>query len=198
LTCRDQIVALLECGIFMALTDLSRSKTSQIREVMQAAQKQDVSHALLRDDDVYRSLHVPGKNKPTKLGDEHSWLNDNILHATIGEEVLVLDSDDAMPRVSIPNVGHTVVAYDEDGNLVVNLLQEERSRLVNIGAAMNRGAYTVVQNTPLSKAYALFTALGLRTLCVLGEKGSVVGIISRNNFNSHYMEKRTGLQMHGA
>jgi CBS-domain-containing membrane protein len=77
----------------------------------------------------------------------------------------------------------------------VKISSDEKEKLVDIGAAMNRGAYNVVQNTPLSKTYEIFTALGLRTLAVLGENGSVVGIVTRSNLLPDYMQARTGLDM---
>jgi chloride channel 7 len=85
---------------------------------------------------------------------------------------------------------------DADGNIIVHVCREERYFNVDVSAAMNRGAYTVMQNCPLSKAYNLFTAMGLRHLPILGRDGSVVGIVTRSNFSPEYMERRTGLDMH--
>ena len=49
---------------------------------------------------------------------------------------------------------------------------------------------------PVSKAYKLFTSLGLRHLVVLGggeSGGEVVGILSRANLVPEYIQERTGL-----
>jgi len=198
---RDQLVALLECGIYVDMKGLERSKTAQVREVMQHANLQESSQALIRDDDIYTHRTVmtrpngkgKGHRKVPSLANEHTWLKDNVVR-TNGGNVLI-GSDEGMPGGAIPNVGQTVVEYDELGSLVVKLSESERNKLVDIGAAMNRGAYSVVQNTPLSKAYGIFTALGLRTLCVLGKDGCVVGLVTRSNLLPEYMESRTGLQM---
>ena len=177
---RDQLVALLECGIYVDMTDMSRSKTAKIREVMQSAKELDIEHALVRDDDTY---HEYSTEAESQLSSRNTWFNDNILRTPGGASVLI-GSDDIMPDGSIPKGGKTVVDYDDNGNLVVKLSESERNRLVDVAAAMNRGAYTVAHNTPLSKAYTLFTALGLRTLCVLGKNGSVVGIVTRSNLQA--------------
>lgn len=196
---RDRLVALLECGIFVDVTSLSRSKTSQVREVMQTANMMESSQALIRDDDIFDHRTVmkspcQGHRKMPSLGNEFDWLKDNLVKTKSGD--VLIGSDEGMPGGSIPpNVGQTVVQYDELGNLIVKLSESERGNLVDVGAAMNRGAFNVVQNTPLSKAYELFTALGLRTLCVLGKGGSVVGMVTRSNLLPAYMESRTGLKM---
>lgn len=203
---RDQIIALLECGIYIdALANFDRSKTAQIREIMQKANLSETSQALLQDDDMYTARsrsydstdsnhQKKGHRKIVSLLPEHTWLKDNIVRTNGGKVI----TDEALPEGTLEStstVGRTVVEYDELGNLVVTLSDTERAKLVDIAAAMNRGAYSVVQNTPLSKAYEVFTALGLRTLPVLGENGSVVGVVSRSNLQPEYMEKRTGLQM---
>ena len=158
---------------------------------MQTAKSNDSSHALLRDDDIYNQY---SQRTAIRLRTENSWFHDNVLR-TSGGNTVVIGSDEIMPDGSIAKGGHTVVDHDENGKLMVKLSAAERSSVVDVAAAMNRGAYSVVQNTPLSKAYLLFTALGLRTLPVLGQNGCVVGIISRSNLLPEYMELRTGLRM---
>ena len=183
----------------MNMTNLSRSKTAEAREVMQNANLHEKSQALIRDDDIYvhRTVGTPGRRGHKKTlsysNDEHSWLKDNVVRTKSGK--VFIGSDEAMPDGSVSSGKKTVVEYDDLDNLVVNLSEEERGKLVDVGAAMNRGSYSVVQNTPLSKAYGIFTALGLRTLCVLGQKGCVVGIVTRSNLLPEYMEERTGLDM---
>jgi YD repeat-containing protein len=195
---RDQIVALLECGVFVDPTNISRTQTAQARVVMQMANLQETSQALLRDDDIYDHRTVmtaprKGHRKIPSLGTEHSWLKDNLVR-TKGGNVLI-GSDEAMPIGSLADSGETEVEYDSLGNLIVKMSSDDKEKIVDIGAAMNRGPATVVQNTPLSKTYQIFTALGLRTLCVLGQNGSVVGMVTRSNLLPEYMESRTGLDM---
>ena len=151
---RDQIVALLECGIFIDTSNISRSQTAKAREVMQMANLQEKSQALIRDDDYYNHRTVmkspaKGHRKMPSLGTEHSWLKDNLVQTKAGN--VLIGSDEGMPSGSLPNIGPTVVEYDALGNLVVKISSEEKEKLVDIGAAMNRGAFNVVQNTPLIK-----------------------------------------------
>jgi CBS domain-containing protein len=197
---RDQLVALLECEVFLdPTTDWGRSKTSQVREVMQTANLHETSQALIQDDDIYThrtrnvSADKKGHRKVPSLGNEHTWLKDNLVRTKTGN--VLIGSDEAMPEGTVPGFGETVAEYDRLGNLIVRLRDTDNQKLVDIGAAMNRGAYSVVQNTPLTKAYEIFTALGLRTLPVLGKSGVVVGIVTRSNLLPEYMEDRTGLQM---
>ena len=83
------------------------------------------------------------------------------------------------------------------GMLVVYTDPKDRHMSVDIGATMNRGAYSVTEGCPVSKAYEMFTALGLRHLVVLGGEGGgeVKGILTRSNFNLEFMENRTGCEM---
>jgi len=48
---------------------------------------------------------------------------------------------------------------------------------------------------PVSKAYKLFTSMGLRHIVVLGGRSGeeVVGILSRANLLPEYIHERTGL-----
>ena len=48
---------------------------------------------------------------------------------------------------------------------------------------------------PVSKAYLLFTSLGLRHLVVLGGKtgGEVVGMLTREDLLPDYIKTRTGI-----
>ena len=184
---RDQIVALLECGIYMqgSHEDLSHSLT--ITKTLQNAKKRSFERALLRDDDIYT-----GGSSRTVRATNTGWLQDNVIIQCESDNIV---SDDTLPKESRVAVD-SVVDFGPQGNLVVRIPPRDRSRRVDIAAAMNKGAYTVVENTPLSKAYTLFSALGLRFLVVLGNNGQVVGIISRSNLMPEFMEHRTGILMH--
>jgi hypothetical protein len=59
---------------------------------------------------------------------------------------------------------------------------------------MNQGTYSVPEYFPLSKAYKLFTNLGLRWIIVVGGKsgGEVVGVLNRSTFLDVHIERRTG------
>lgn len=55
---------------------------------------------------------------------------------------------------------------------------------VDLAAVSNRGTYTVQEFCPVSKAYKMFTSLGLRHIVVLGgtSGGEVVGVLTRASF----------------
>ena len=66
---------------------------------------------------------------------------------------------------------------------------------VDLAAVANRGTYTVSEFCPVSKAYTLFTSLGLRHIVVLGGSsgGEVVGVLTRASFLESHIEKESGL-----
>jgi len=66
---------------------------------------------------------------------------------------------------------------------------------VDLAAVANRGTYTVPEFCPVSKAYKLFTALGLRHIVVLGGStgGEVVGVLTRASFLDYHIEEESGL-----
>jgi predicted transcriptional regulator len=192
---RDQVVALLECSVFMEEKKQDLTQSALIMNVLKDAHHKNFHRVLLRDDDIYtgRSKHTV---RTSRMSSNVDWLQDNFLRTREGDHVMV-GADDILPmRQSILSVGSTSVDLSEDGALIVNLAPGDAHKHVDISAAMNRGAYAVVENTPLSKAYKLFAALGLRTLPVLGDGGKVVGILSRSNFEPDFMSERTGMDMH--
>jgi hypothetical protein len=71
---------------------------------------------------------------------------------------------------------------------------DHRNKYVNLSAVMNRGAVCVPHYFPLSKAYSLFTKLGLRWLVVIGgaSGGEVVGILTRRNLLPSHIQECTG------
>ena len=188
----DQLAALLECGIYLEFVEEDLSKSIRISAVLSRAASEHIDNALLDDADTYHR-----KRKTAKMLDrKNTWLGDNVIRTESGEGVIISDDDTLPLGNSVSRPGDTSVDYDDDGNLIVNLSPQERNYNVDVAAAMNRGAYTVTQNCPLSKAYSLFTALGLRHLPVLGKDGTVVGMLSRANFLPEHIEKHTGIEMH--
>jgi len=100
---------------------------------------------------------------------------------------------------SAPPTGFAEVGMNQHGNVLVSWLDPFfRKHWVNIAAVMNRGVYCVTESCPLSKAYTLFTSLGLRHIVVLGGSsgGEVVGIFSRANLLQANVEIRTGAQLY--
>jgi len=67
--------------------------------------------------------------------------------------------------------------------------------LVDLEAVMNLGTYSVPEHFPLSKAYNLFTLLGLRWIVVVGgvDGGTVVGVLTRESFSESYLREKTGM-----
>eukprot|EP00537_Pseudo-nitzschia_pungens_P002124 CAMPEP_0172361830 /NCGR_PEP_ID=MMETSP1060-20121228/5602_1 /TAXON_ID=37318 /ORGANISM="Pseudo-nitzschia pungens, Strain cf. cingulata" /LENGTH=986 /DNA_ID=CAMNT_0013084211 /DNA_START=98 /DNA_END=3058 /DNA_ORIENTATION=- len=66
--------------------------------------------------------------------------------------------------------------------------------VLDLAAVMNRGAYSVPEDFPLSKAYNLFTLLGLRWIVVVGgaDGGTVVGLLTRESFLELNLKEKTG------
>jgi len=54
--------------------------------------------------------------------------------------------------------------------------------VVDLESVMNRGTFLVLETFPLSKAYRLFTLLGLRWIVVVNDRGTVVGVLTRESF----------------
>lgn len=86
------------------------------------------------------------------------------------------------------------VSLNQRGNVFVSWLDpDHEDDWVPVCDVMNIGTYCVQDTTPLSKAYRLFTELGLRHIVVLGGEsgGEVVGILTRMNFRSEFVSQRT-------
>lgn len=191
---RDQLVALLECGLYLEVLEgeeARRRESVRVKTVMDRATTHTFDHVLLSDADTYSS-----NRKTAKLIGAQEWLNENVIRNTDDGSIILLQGETLPGGKSIPRSGDTVVDVNVQGTLAIRLAEDEKQMHVDVAAAMNRGAYSITQNCPLSKAYNLFTSLGLRHLPVLGKDGSVVGILTRSNFNADYIERRTGLRMH--
>jgi CBS domain-containing protein len=196
---RDQLVALIECGIYLEELDESQQKRTQsvrAREVMTRAATQHLGRALMEDADSYTSVHMTVRTTANILDKESEWLKDNVVRSDHGKSV-VISTDETLPGGNaVTRITGTRVDVDPRGNIVVRVCTHERNSHVDIAAAMNKGAFTVTQNCPLSKAYGLFTSMGLRHLPVLGPDGKVIGLLTRSNFSPGHLERRTGLSFH--
>ena len=80
-------------------------------------------------------------------------------------------------------------------NVIVHIPQNKKVKRVDVGSLMNRAAFTVLVDCPLSRAYDLFVSMGLSHLPVIGERGQVVGIISRQCLLEHNVEAKTGCKL---
>lgn len=194
---RDQLVALLQCGVFQ---ETKRDRIAKHRRQRSVIDNPLHNLAFHIRDDRYSSLRSQDSDVEDKaLGDdeydEDAWLLDNII---MSKKNTYVGLDDAFAnRGQIKKRRRNVKVIKKRGKLVVKADSAERHLHVNIGAAMNQGAYCVTETCPVSKAYGMFTALGLRHLVVLGGPGggAVKGILTRSNFNLIYMEKRTGFDI---
>jgi len=76
------------------------------------------------------------------------------------------------------------------------LNSNHKDDVVDLEAVMNRGTYTVPEEFPLSKAYNLFTLLGLRWIVVVGGiDGGIVGMLTRESFLDSHVYERTGFHV---
>lgn len=85
-----------------------------------------------------------------------------------------------------------------EGNVVISWLHPaHRNDVVNLEAVMNQGTYCVPENFPVSKAYRLFTKLGLRWIVVTGGEsgGEVVGILTRATLLNSQVYNQFGVNM---
>jgi CBS domain-containing protein len=85
-----------------------------------------------------------------------------------------------------------------EGNVVISWLNPaNHDDVVNLEAVMNCGAYCVPEHFPVSKAYRMFTKLGLRWIVVVGGEsgGEVVGILTRATLLNTHIYNQTGIDM---
>ena len=80
---------------------------------------------------------------------------------------------------------------------MVSVSESDRARSVTVSAVMNVAPHVVLESTPLSVAYGLFTTVGLRHLVVLGGgegsmdgTGKVVGIVTRKDLLEEALDER--------
>lgn len=89
------------------------------------------------------------------------------------------------------------VGRDTTNNVVVIswLNPEYQNDVLDLEAVMNRGTYIVPEHCPVSKAYSLFTLLGLRWIVVVGgsDGGTVVGVLTRESFSESNLKSKTGM-----
>jgi len=72
-----------------------------------------------------------------------------------------------------------------------------KDEVVDLESVMNRGTYFVPEDFPLSKAYNLFTLLGLRWIVVVGgmDGCTVVGMLTRESFLDKHIKEYTGVDV---
>jgi len=66
-----------------------------------------------------------------------------------------------------------------------DLREDELERWVDLSPYINASAVTVPDNCELHVAYNIFKSLGLRHLCVLNDRGNVMGMVTRHELDPH-------------
>ncbi|CAJ1951978.1 unnamed protein product [Cylindrotheca closterium] len=228
---RNQIVALLECGVFEK-TNPFESRASESWTPTPGVHKSPLMHwAYHIKDDRYQYLETQdhrGREHVDDLEDDEYDTNEYLLsvrdaishypgtetsiHGNENRPIRVA-GDDTLPalnsesmsglrhlsselsfenrnsistessEIKIPT-GFGRVGSSSDGRVVIKWLHpDHEEKFVNLSAVMNKGAFSLPDYFPLSKAYTLFTELGLRWIVVTGSYsgGKVVGILTRHN-----------------
>lgn len=207
---RDQIAALLECGVV-------EKKVGNLGREQQPHRSTGIEQSPL----MRQAYHIND--------DRYDYVLDATPVVQLHKVVDVptdaaatsarLDTNDF---VTLPTEFASIYK-DERGFLVASCLDPAYRRYsVNLGAVMNRGTLCVrkcmllavvilcvvcpcnsisflfslsiiAEYTPVSKAYKLFTSMGLRYIVVTGghSGGEVVGMLSRPNFLPEHIHNRT-------
>ena len=218
---RDQLVALVECGIFEKDSQSDAADGEAIQKPVLPGNPSTESERYGHESS--KVLKAPS-SKPSKAGtvpntleedddfDHNAWFvatRQARRHFEIQVDGKADDSmrtvEDSMPlpntmgiqqRFSFSKGGQTsestqrsysTVSLNERGNVYISWVDPEiEDSWVPVHDVMNLGTYCVREAAPVSKAYKMFTDLGLRHLVVLGGSsgGEVVGILTRINFFS--------------
>jgi chloride channel 7 len=207
---RDQLVALLECGVFM--TDEEEKEYESFRNgdlttVTDWTPNPGITKTPLMNlayhikDDRYQYITEGSTSNLDEEFDQDRWVQ------SLFKSVKNLDAE-GLPAAVTEHVQTSIrgvqgsrktrygwVGQSRTGQIAVRINPSYSKKWVHIAAVMNRGTYTVTEFCPVSKAMRLFTALGLRHLVVLGGEtgGSVVGVVTRANLLSSHIES-----LHGA
>jgi len=106
------------------------------------------------------------------------------------EEALLI-KDDRYKSRGLVTSSASRARRNSGGLVVVQVAQESLGEIVDIGGVMNLSPHVVLEDTPLSKAFKMFTTLGLRHLVVLGGPtgGDIVGIVTRVDWLSENIKK---------
>ena len=154
--------------------------------------------SIIRDDDSHTRLDAEGD-----ASDEEGGNGNREFESSCHDET------DAMSRRSTSRISSkdgllgapnrfAKVGRDTTNNVVVIswLNPEYQNDVLDLEAVMNRGTYVVPEHCPLSKAYSLFTLLGLRWIVVVGGPdggGTVVGVLTRESFSDSNLKSKTGM-----
>lgn len=194
---RDQIVALIECGVYTEESnaaspsrDLSFDSCTDEEDADLSSYEDDAPSGNSRE----TASHRRNDSVDVSLQPENEWYKDSVLKPNVGG--ILLGTAETLPVGVIRRRTRTRVHVGQQGCLVVDAPREEVSNHVDIAAAMNCGARSVMERCPVSQAYVLFASCGLRHLTVLGQGGRVTGIVTRKNLDPEFLEEMIGIGGH--
>ena len=214
---RDQLVALLECGVFMSNEELLDYETSDNDETNHQSSSSLTSSAdrfsHQRRSPLPGSTQSPLMNLAYHIKDdryEHIADNRSSRHlnkiedddnvawtANFRESVKKLDMEglpaEISDQIKLGMHHHSTatryawVRRTSAGQIGVRLNPIYCMQYVHVAAVMNRGAHTVTEFCPISTAKNMFTTLGLRHLVVLG--GDTGGKVVGVLSRSNFLQK---------
>lgn len=212
---RDQLVAVLECKIYIESEEpcheasKCQSADNEVDHKWANNLRKDytlMNRALRIDDGLYRSFRLR-RAAATQMKQKDSahvesqgsfpgegattWLEGNVLTSEHDDEIIL--ADDTLPAGTVPHgeEGSTrAVLKKMDGNIIIAIPPTERLYHVDVGAIMNKGAISVQEDCPLSRAFDIFTSMGLRHMPVLKSDGTVAGMITRFDLSEEYVRER--------
>jgi hypothetical protein len=185
---RDQVVALLECGVFDRNLGISAVTPAWTRPRAGVEKTPLMRWAYHINDDRYDYV----------LQDTHQQLTRKVpkIPRKSAPKFSVVSAPNLQTTIFSPLPHEFATVHSNDAGLVyVSWLNPDyENYYVNLGAVMNRGTHCVTEFCPMSKAHRMFTHLGLRHIVVLGgdSGGEVVGVITRENLLPGFIKDRTG------
>uniref|UniRef100_A0A8D2GXF6 Chloride channel protein n=1 Tax=Urocitellus parryii TaxID=9999 RepID=A0A8D2GXF6_UROPR len=97
-------------------------------------------------------------------------------------------SSASQPRLSYAEMAEDYPRYPDIHDLDLTLLNPRM--IVDVTPYMNPSPFTVSPNTHVSQVFNLFRTMGLRHLPVVNAVGEIVGIITRHNLTSEFLQAR--------
>lgn len=101
------------------------------------------------------------------------------------EEVALFGvSPEGIPSDTAPldsNISSSILDKLESFNGEEKLALDKNTKILNIGEMMIKPVFTVSEEMNAQKAYGIFKNVGLRTMCVVNEKGDFSGIVTRKD-----------------
>uniref|UniRef100_A0A2K5LN37 Chloride channel protein n=1 Tax=Cercocebus atys TaxID=9531 RepID=A0A2K5LN37_CERAT len=97
-------------------------------------------------------------------------------------------SSASQPRLSYAEMAEDYPRYPDIHDLDLTLLNPRM--IVDVTPYMNPSPFTVSPNTHVSQVFNLFRTMGLRHLPVVNAVGEIVGIVTRHNLTSEFLQAR--------